>query len=197
MHAIQPVSRESAGQAERAVFDLVQKRFGSVVEPVAVSAHSPAVLEAVMGFERAIARVARLPERLVHLVNLKAAALLGCSFCIDIGSHLALAGGVTRAMLRDLPAYRESPEFTAAERAALAAAEAMTLGNGEIDDALWPLLRAHFDDAALVELFAVIAWENYRSRFNRAAGLTAQGFCPLESRAAAESPAARSERRSA
>jgi alkylhydroperoxidase family enzyme len=68
--------------------------------------------------------------------------------------------------------------------AALAVAEAMTLGDGELPAALWQRLREHFDDAELVELFAIVAWENFRSRFNKAAGLEAQGFCPAASRAA-------------
>ena len=52
----------------------------------------------------------------------------------------------------------------------------MTRGRAEIDDGLFARLRAHFSDAQIVELAAVIAWENYRSRFNLALGFTAHGF---------------------
>jgi alkylhydroperoxidase family enzyme len=37
-------------------------------------------------------------------------------------------------------------------------------------------LRRHLDDAQLVELTAIVAVENLRSRINSALGLTAQGF---------------------
>jgi hypothetical protein len=58
-----------------------------------------------------------------------------------------------------------------------------------VPDALLAQLRAHFDDAQLVELVATIAWENYRSRFNRAFDVRAVGyshgaFCVLPERVA-------------
>ncbi len=37
-------------------------------------------------------------------------------------------------------------------------------------------LRQHFDEAALVELTAAIAWEHYRARFNRVFGVRPAGF---------------------
>ncbi len=186
MTAITPVTREAATDAQRAVFDRIEQHFGRPLTAVTVTAHNQAVLDAVLAFERAIARADRLGDRINHLVNLKVAALLGCPFCIDIGSHLARKAGLSSAALRDLPNYRESGEFTDAERAALEVAEAMTLGDGELDATLWLKLRDRFDDGQLVELFAVVAWENYRSRFNRAAGLQAAGFCTVADRAASE-----------
>ena len=45
-----------------------------------------------------------------------------------------------------------------------------------VPEELFAALRRHFDDAALVELTAAIAWENFRSRFNRVFDVTAQGF---------------------
>jgi alkylhydroperoxidase family enzyme len=45
-----------------------------------------------------------------------------------------------------------------------------------VPEELVAALRAHFDDAALVELATAIAWENFRSRFNRVFDVAAQGF---------------------
>lgn len=188
---INPVKPDSATADQRAVLDAVRQRYGRDLPPAEVMVQHQAVTRAVGGFEAAIAGADRLSPRLTHLVNLKVAALLGCTFCIDIGSHLAREGGVTAAAIADLPRFRDSDAFSPAEQAALAAAEAMTSGDGALDEDLQRVLRAHFDDAQLVELLTVIAWENFRSRFNRAAGLTAIGFCPVAERAAAEpAPAA-------
>lgn len=184
---IDPVTPDTANAEQRAAFDAARQRFGRDIAPVGVAARHPEILSAVGRFEAALGRAGRLPARLKHLVNLKAAALLGCPFCIDIGTHIARSDGITAATVADLPGYRNSAEFTPVERAALDAAEAMTVGNGHLDDALAERLRSHFDAAQLVELLAVIAWENYRSRFNLAAGLEATGFCPLAQRAADES----------
>ena len=87
----------------------MKSRYGAVLEPIAVTALHPEVLEAYFGFEVAFARARRLPERMRELVNLKAAALLGCPFCLDIGSSEGSAAGVTEAMIRDLPGLRDEP----------------------------------------------------------------------------------------
>lgn len=183
---IPPLTSEDASDAQRAVFALVRQRFGRDLPPVTVMARHEQVMGAVTGFEMAIQGADRLPARLAHLVNLKVAALLGCAFCIDIGTHLARDGGASARAVTDLPRFRDSDAYTAAERAALAAAEAMTTGDGVLGAALEDELRGHFDAEQLVELLAVIAWENFRSRFNRAAGLQAAGFCPVGERAAVE-----------
>lgn len=188
MNAIEPCDPSRLTEHQQALFAAVERRYGRVLAPVAVMAHNSAILDAMSAYEQAAMRTNALPPRLKHLVNLKAAALLGCPFCIDIGSHIARDAGVSDAAVRELPDFRSSKAFSPDEIAALSATEAMTLGSGELDDETWLQLRGHFDDAQLVELFATIAWENFRSRFNKAAGLQAQGFCPLGQRATAEVP---------
>ena len=72
-----------------------------------------------------------------------------------------------------------SPLFSEPERAALAYAEAMTVTGRTVDDALFARVRAHLSDAQIVELTAAVALENFRSKFNTALGIEAQGFCAL------------------
>ena len=59
---------------------------------------------------------------------------------------------------------------------ALAYADAMTLTDQDVDDALFERLQAVFTDDALVELTATIAWENASSKFNRALRVPSQGL---------------------
>ena len=66
--------------------------------------------------------------------------------------------------------------FSAREQLALAYAEAMTRNDLDVDDALFEALKAEFDEAALIELSAVIAWENASSKFNRALRIGSQGL---------------------
>lgn len=70
----------------------------------------------------------------------------------------------------------DNPRFDERERAALAYAEAMTFTDQDVDDALFARLRATFTDDKLVELTAVIAWENACSKFNRALRIPSQGL---------------------
>jgi len=78
------------------------------------------------------------------------------------------AAGLPDEKIDALPNYATSPLFTEAERAALAYADAITLTDQDVDDELFARVRQHFDDNAIVELTASIAWENASSKFNRA-----------------------------
>jgi alkylhydroperoxidase family enzyme len=89
-----------------------------------------------------------------------------------VGSRL----GLSEEKILALPDYATSPLYDEAERAALAYADAMTLSDRDVDDALFARLRRHWDDDALVELTAVIAWENASSKFNRALRIPSQGL---------------------
>ncbi len=81
-----------------------------------------------------------------------------------------------------VPRWRDSGLFSPAERAALDYAERVTITGQRVDDALFAELRRHFTEPQIVELTAAIALENFRSKFNPALGVEAQGFCPLPER---------------
>ena len=64
---------------------------------------------------------------------------------------------------------------------------AMTRTPVEVSDALIEDLRKDYDEKQLVELTALIAWENFRARFNHAMGIESDdfsegAFCPLPER---------------
>ena len=84
--------------------------------------------------------------------------------------------GVPEEKILALPHYATSPLYDDAERVALEYADAMTLSDREVDDELFARLRYFYDDDALVELTAVIAWENASSKFNRALRVPSQGL---------------------
>ena len=84
--------------------------------------------------------------------------------------------GVPDEKILALAEYATSPLYDEAERAALEYADAMTLSGREVSDELFARLRRFYDDDALVELTAVIAWENASSKFNRALRVPSQGL---------------------
>ena len=75
-----------------------------------------------------------------------------------------------------LPDYATSPLFSDAERVALEYADAITLSDLDVSEELFARLRRFYDDDALVELTAIIAWENASSKFNRALRVPSQGL---------------------
>ena len=84
--------------------------------------------------------------------------------------------GVSDAKLLALDEHATSPLFDERERAALAYADAITLSDQDVSDELFERVRASFDEDAVVELTAVIAWENASSKFNRALRVESQGL---------------------
>ena len=64
--------------------------------------------------------------------------------------------------------------YDAREKAALAYADAMTYSDQDVSDELFATVQRHFDDDEIVELTAVIAWENASSKFNRAMRVPSQ-----------------------
>ena len=72
--------------------------------------------------------------------------------------------------------YATSPLYGEAERVALEYADCMTISGREVSDDLFARLRRFYDDDALVELTAIIAWENASSKFNRALRIPSQGL---------------------
>jgi alkylhydroperoxidase family enzyme len=82
----------------------------------------------------------------------------------------------------DLGRWRDSSAFSDLERAALEYAERMTYTGQKVDDALFERVKQHFSEPQIVELTAVAALENFRSKFNPALGVESQGFCLLPDR---------------
>ena len=82
--------------------------------------------------------------------------------------------GVSDQKIDALPDYANSDLYTEAERVALEFADSMTITRRDVSDELFARLRTFYDDDALVELTATIAWENSSSKFNRALRVPSQ-----------------------
>lgn len=87
-----------------------------------------------------------------------------------MGSQL----GVSEEKIEALADYANSGLYDEAERLALEFADAMTVTGRDVSDELFARLRAFYDEDAVVELTAIIAWENASSKFNRALRVPSQ-----------------------
>lgn len=84
--------------------------------------------------------------------------------------------GVSLEKIEALAEYATSPLYTEAERVALEYADCMTITGREVTDELFARLRAVYETDAIVELTAIIAWENSSSKFNRALRVPSQNL---------------------
>lgn len=128
-----------------------------------------------------------LPKRVRMLAVLGAASVIDCPWCLDYGSHVAGRGGLSEAELRELHRWRDSELFSDDDRLVLTYAERMCSTPVQVDAALVDRLRSRFGERGLVELTALVALENQRSRFNASMGVLPQGWsrvCALPASAA-------------
>ena len=88
-----------------------------------------------------------------------------------------MQAGASQDKIAQVPEALTSDLFSDREKVALEYAEAMTVTGRRVDDALFARVRPHFSEAQIVELTAAAALENFRSKFNVALGIEAQGFC--------------------
>lgn len=75
--------------------------------------------------------------------------------------------------------YLKSPLFSQREKLALELCERMTHTDKRVTDRFFDRLKRHFTEEELVELAAIIALENFRSKFNPVFAVESQGFCPV------------------
>ncbi|MEU7061582.1 carboxymuconolactone decarboxylase family protein [Streptomyces sp. NPDC046197] len=153
-----------------------KRAYGKVLDPVRALAHQPRVLWSDLRFEQSVARWNRLDPGLKALAEMATAAAIGCSWCMDFGHWVSRERGMAPEKVHDVPVWRDSDVYTPLERDVMAYAEAMTATPPAVDDDLAARLRDRLGEPALVELTAMVAVENLRSRVNSALGLTSQGF---------------------
>jgi AhpD family alkylhydroperoxidase len=119
-------------------------------------AAAPKVMGPMLALERAVAS-SGLEHGLIHLVKLRASQINGCAFCVHMHATHARAAGETEERLYLVGTFRESPLFTARERAALLWTESLTLlAQTGAPDSDYAELAAHFTESERVKLSMLI-----------------------------------------
>jgi AhpD family alkylhydroperoxidase len=117
----------------------------------------------------AAAKNSKIPELTLGLVHLRASQINGCGFCVDMHARDLKKAGETDERLWAVAAWRESPHFNDAERAALALTESATRLSDRSDavpDEVWNEAARHYDEQALAALILQIALINFWNRVN-------------------------------
>lgn len=143
-------------------------------ERLDAAAASPAAYAAMIGLEKHIASCG-LEHSLIELVKMRASQINGCGFCLDMHSKDALAAGESAQRLFLLPAWRESPQYSPRERAALAWTESLTLiASTGAPDADYEAVRSQFSEKELVDLtlliVAINGWNRIAIGFRKTPG---------------------------
>lgn len=170
----------------RVLLWLQRRHYGRELEPARLWGRTPRAFLAMAAMYGALDRKASpLAPALRAMIQVRVSQINWCAFCIDLNSATCLKREVSVEKLAALSRFAESPLFDEREKAALHYAEAMTNSDRRSDPDLIAALRRHFNDEAIVELTALIAYQNMSSKFNAALGVPAEGFCQAAQAAAA------------
>lgn len=178
------VSDRDAGLSARIAFFFTKRRFkkmtgletADMLEPLRMYAHIPRLLSAIGRLEMAESKLDIVSPRYRALAELKAAAMVRCEYCLDLGSQIARGWAMTDEELLALSDYRDAACFSDVDKLILDYATAMSRTPVEVSDELFDRLREHFDTPQLVALTHVINLGNFRARFNLALGIGSSGF---------------------
>jgi AhpD family alkylhydroperoxidase len=147
----------------------------SGMEPVEIWAYQPKMMMGMGKFNQAVRKGKSVEQRLKNLVELKGAQMIGCEFCVDLGSQICRNSGFSEEELLALARYRESELFTEREKLALDYTVAVMRTPVEVTDELFVKMKEHFSDEQLVEITALLTVVNL-DRFNAAFGIGSAGF---------------------
>ena len=185
MARIEGVPKSQAGPVVRLVYGfgprMMRKltgrdpQVGSGLEPFEIWAHQPKMMMGMGRFNQAIRKGSSVSERIRNLVELKGAQMIGCEFCVDLGSQICRNSGLSDEELLALPRYQSSDLFTEQEKAALDFTAGVMRTPVDVTDEVFARMRRHFADKQIVEITALLTLVNV-DRFNAAFGIGSAGF---------------------
>jgi uncharacterized peroxidase-related enzyme len=169
------------------------RRHGRALEPTELWSYRPRAMLGFLHLFRALRSAdSPLSAELRARVSVCVSELNGCAFCVDLNSSLLTQARGRQVESGPVSEWRADPTLDARARLALEYAEAMTRTPPDVGDELFARLQAAFAPDAIVELTAVIAFQNLSARFNAALGANPHGFCAVPGRPAMPAPAPRS-----
>ena len=125
---------------------------------------APELYDAILAVSQQAAK-AGLDKQLLELVKIRASQINGCAFCVQHHVLLAEKLGVSADKINLVVVWREAPQFSARERAALAFTEALTTLQEGVGDEVYAQARAEFSETELVFLTSAIGVINLWNRY--------------------------------
>ncbi|MGH9247871.1 MAG: carboxymuconolactone decarboxylase family protein [Acidimicrobiales bacterium] len=162
--------------ADRGSLERFSGLLGDVPESAKVILHNRAVFTSMTAFGGETKKWDQLDPNLKSFAHMAVAALVGCSWCLDFGYFMAHNEGLDEAKASEVPRWRESPVFTSLERDVMEYAEAMSETPPRVTDELFARLLEQLGAPVMVELTAVVGFENMAARNNTALGIESEGF---------------------
>lgn len=164
----------------RILFFFQKRKFGEILEPAKIWGQKPQIYLGFLSmYNRLNCRHSLIDSQLRALISVKVSQINDCPFCIDMNAQLLFERGGSTSKLNELSDYQQSSLFTGKEKASISYAEAMTLDKCLVDEMLFNRLKEFYNDDEIIELTALIAFQNMSSRFNAALKIPSQEICKI------------------
>jgi AhpD family alkylhydroperoxidase len=128
----------------------------------------PEAMEALLALGKSVGK-GGLPPTTAELIHLRASQINGCGVCVDMHARNLKHAGETDERVMAVAAWRDTPYFTDAERAALSLTEAATRLSDRPDpvpDEVWNEAARHYSERELSAVLLAIAAINVWNRLN-------------------------------
>src|SRR5258708_2558883 len=116
MARIEGVSKSQAGLVVKLVYTFGPRAMGKLtgrdpqtgtgIEPMEIWAHQPKMMMGMGRFNQAVRKGKTVDERIKNLVELKGAQMIGCEFCVNLGSQISRNSGLSHDDSLHLPRYK-------------------------------------------------------------------------------------------
>lgn len=159
---------------------LQKRHYGKVLNPAKLWGRRPTLFWLVAGFFGYLDRRSSPLSPVVRsLICVRVSQLNDCAFCVDANGMKLAERCDSIEKIKALANWQDSDLFDAHERAVLSYTEAMTITGQRITDEMLTTLKQWLDEDAIVDLTALIAFQNLSAKFNTALDVPKQDFCSL------------------
>lgn len=157
----------------------VQATMGFMPNDALIMARKPHLTEAFAQLVQAVNRPGELPDEIRRLAALAGSMQAECSYCTGHTRFSALRRGIAAEKVQALDNWRQSPVFSAQEKAAINLAQRASQVPNAVRDEDFAELKALFSEQAILELLAVMALFGFLNRWNSTLGTELEPACRL------------------
>nr|WP_265414404.1 carboxymuconolactone decarboxylase family protein [Photobacterium leiognathi] len=159
---------------------LQARHYGQVLNPAKLWGRKPVLFWLVAGFFGFLDRKkSPIQDVMRSLICVRVSQLNDCAFCVDANGMKLAERCDSEEKIKALANWQHSDLFTQQERAVLAYTEAMTITGQRVTDEMLNALQQWYSSDDIIEITALVSFQNLSAKFNTALDVPEQGFCTL------------------
>ena len=162
----------------RLILFLQRKKFGFDLNPTKAWGIVPRLMLGMnFLFKLISSKKSKIDAGLRTLISVRISQINNCEFCVDMNSHLFFKSRGENEKINQLKSWRANNIYSTREHIALEYAETVTITGRNVTQELQSKLLQQFNKEEIIELTAIIAYQNLSSKFNSALDIKPNGFC--------------------